>query len=550
MNKTAELDYLIVGAGPAGLQLGYFLKKNGINYLILEAGQKAGNFYEKFPRHRKLISINKVYTGYKEREAQLRYDWHSLLCDDDQMSFTNYSRRYFPDAGDYVKYLQDYAERFELNIKYEAKVAKISKTDRFTVVDEEGNSYVCGCLVMATGVSQPYIPEITGIELTENYYDFDINPDNFIDQRVLILGKSNSALETANSLVETARAIHLCSPESIKMAWNTHYVGHIRGVNNEFIDTYQLKGQNAILDAKVHKIEWKDGEYCVHIEFSHAQGQKAILAYDQVLVCTGFRFDASIFDQTCKPELTINNRFPALTSEWESINVKDLYFAGTIMQCRDFKKTMSGFVHGFRHNIQALSQILAQKYHAVPLPYDSIPVNPKSIVKAVIERVSLSAALFLQPGFLCDLLVILKSGATGYYYEDLPVDYVHDTDLGQHNHYYIITMEYGHFEGDSLKVDREPDPDKAYNDAYLHPVIRRFNGSTLVQEYHLPEHLDNDWRPDGYPGDRPLIQSLEYIGESDPTQAQKLYAQRLQAFFEQEIDKATGTGNSLELVVT
>jgi hypothetical protein len=37
--------------------------------------------------------------------------------------------------------------------------------------------------------------------------------------------------------------------------------------------------------------------------------------------------DPSIFDDDCRPELTINDRFPALTRV-ESVNVPGLYFAG------------------------------------------------------------------------------------------------------------------------------------------------------------------------------------------------------------------------------
>jgi hypothetical protein len=63
MTQPISHDYLIIGAGPAGIQLGYFFKKSGKDYLILEAGDSAGTFFEKYPRHRKLLSINKVYTG-------------------------------------------------------------------------------------------------------------------------------------------------------------------------------------------------------------------------------------------------------------------------------------------------------------------------------------------------------------------------------------------------------------------------------------------------------------------------------------------------------
>ncbi|NTU65121.1 MAG: NAD(P)-binding protein, partial [Chloroflexi bacterium] len=36
------VDTLVIGAGPAGLQLGYYLKRNGRDYLILEYAQKVG----------------------------------------------------------------------------------------------------------------------------------------------------------------------------------------------------------------------------------------------------------------------------------------------------------------------------------------------------------------------------------------------------------------------------------------------------------------------------------------------------------------------------
>jgi thioredoxin reductase len=78
---THKRDYLIIGAGPAGLQLGFYLQQRGLNYLILEGSDKPGHFFEHQPRHRQLISINKKYTGYEDPEINLRWDWNSLLSD-------------------------------------------------------------------------------------------------------------------------------------------------------------------------------------------------------------------------------------------------------------------------------------------------------------------------------------------------------------------------------------------------------------------------------------------------------------------------------------
>ena len=318
------MEYLVIGAGPAGLQLAYFLEQAGRDYLVVEAGSTPGTFFRTFPRHRELISSNKCYTGSSDPELNLRMDWNSLLSDDPALRFKHYSARYFPPAEDMVRYLGDFAAAFRLRIKYDTRVTRISRSGSFRVTDQQGNVYQAQRLIVATGVSKPYIPPIPGVETAELYTAVSVVPNDFVDQRVLIIGKGNSAFETADNLIETAAVIHVAGPHSIQLAWRTHFVGHLRAVNNNFLDTYQLKSQNALLDGNVERIERDGDSYVVTVSFARANEVKRNLRYDRVIVCTGFRFDASIFDDECKPELTIRDRFPAQTSEWESTNVPDL----------------------------------------------------------------------------------------------------------------------------------------------------------------------------------------------------------------------------------
>ena len=146
MATKTQYDYLIIGAGPAGLQLGYFLEQAGWNYLILEAGDSPGTFFKQFPRHRKLISINKVYTGYDDPEVNLRWDWNSLLSDDETMRLPHYSKRYFPNADDLVQYLDDFANHFALKIRYDTRIVNVRKSHEhfdhacFDLVDQNGNT--------------------------------------------------------------------------------------------------------------------------------------------------------------------------------------------------------------------------------------------------------------------------------------------------------------------------------------------------------------------------------------------------------------------------
>ena len=70
------MEYAVIGAGPAGLQLAYYLQQAGRDYVVLEAGPTPGTFFRTFPRHRRMISINKPHTGWHDAEKDL-VDWNS-----------------------------------------------------------------------------------------------------------------------------------------------------------------------------------------------------------------------------------------------------------------------------------------------------------------------------------------------------------------------------------------------------------------------------------------------------------------------------------------
>jgi thioredoxin reductase len=489
--KTS-VDYIIVGAGPAGLQLAYHLEQAQRSYLVLERGKGAGNFFKTFPRHRTLISNNKVYTGYSDPETNLRFDWNSLLTDDHSHLFKDYTKEYFPAADTYVRYLGDFAKRFSLKIRYGTQIAKIDRDGDFHLTDSKGRSYTCKRLIMATGVTQPYVPPIPGIELIENYVSVDVKPKSFQNQRVLILGKGNSAFETAENLIKTSAIIHVASPNPLKLAWKTHFVGHLRAVNNNFLDTYQLKSQNALLDCTIERIRRRNGKLVVSVKYTHAEDEREDLVYDRVISCTGFRFDASLFAPACRPALTINDRFPDQTAAWESVNVKDLYFAGTITQMRDFKKTNSGFIHGYRYNVRALAKILETRYHDVSLAKETFPATAEEVQKRILRRLNSSSALWQQFGFLCDVVEV--DGNDSRYLEELPADYFQESNEWRGRRLITVTLEFGHIEDDPFNIPRFPRTDKAHESTFLHPVLRYYDGGKMRAELHLLENLYGEWR--------------------------------------------------------
>jgi len=464
---AVDFESLILGAGPAGLQLGHHLSQAGRSYLILEGGDGPGTFFKRFPRHRTLIS--------SDPETHLPWDESSLLTDDGKLQFKDYSRKCFPPADRLVEYLADYAECYALNLRCNTRVERIEALEvgksGYRLLDQQGNAFTCLHLIVAAGVTKPYVPAIPGVGLTENYVDVSVDPNDFIDQKVLIIGKGTSAFETAGNLIETAAVLHVCSPNPAQLAWKTQFAG--------LLDTCRLKSRNAVLDASIESIRRdRSGKLVAALRHTHAGGEVEEIAYDRIILCTGFRYDNTIFAEDCRPELTLDDRMPDLTCEWESVNVPGVYFAGTLTQSRDAKKGTSAFIHGFRYNVRALHRMLETKYHGEPLPSRAVQATAEGLVKATLERVNRTSTLWQQLGFLHDAIFLENEGKSARYCEELPLAYIHETSLSASSHYYTVALELG----------------KAAESVFLHPVIRRWNGPLLVTEHHLLEDPDGEWR--------------------------------------------------------
>ena len=493
-DMASRTEVLIIGSGPAGLQAGYFFNQRGIDFRILERAPHVSAFLRKFPRHRTFISVNKVNTGLSNPDMRMRYDWNSLI-NDEEILFGHHSKAYFPKADDFTAYAERFARPFADKIRCESDVVEISKEeDTFSVICADGSVHHAAKVIVATGVSQAWESGIEGIELAENYTEFDPTPELYDNKRVLILGKGNSAFETADSLIPHAAAIHVMSPNPLRLAWQTHFVGHLRAVNNNFLDTYQLKSQNAVIDAEVFRIEREGDALKVSAHMRAAEGHDIVLTYDHVIACTGFQFDNSIFAPDLQPEMRHYAKFPVMGADWQSDKVSGLYFAGTIMQSCDYRKTMSGFIHGFRHNVQTLCDFVEADLRGTPLPTDVVDLDPEALNRHIINRLSTSSAIFLQPGFLSDVFV-LEGSERGKCYRDVPVQWAAEQARFADVDRLQITLEYGDFGKDTLHVKRQHNMFGKEPDAFLHPVVRHMRGAEVLAEMHLADHLDADWRP-------------------------------------------------------
>jgi len=82
----------------------------------------------------------------------------------------------------------------------------------------------------------------------------DVDPRSYADQRVLIIGKGNSAFETAHAILGHASMVHLASRRPMRLAWTSKHPGDVRGQYGALLDSYQFKTLHSVLDCTIDEI--------------------------------------------------------------------------------------------------------------------------------------------------------------------------------------------------------------------------------------------------------------------------------------------------------
>lgn len=514
IDNIINIDNIIIGSGPAGLQCGYFLKLNNIKYVILERNKMSGSFFSNFPLSGKLISINKKYTGKNDDEFNLRHDWNSLL-NNEKMLFTNYSDNYYPYSSDYVNYLNDFSIKNNLNIKYEIYVNKIKKIkDKYYLyINDSNNIYICNKLIIATGLSSPIIPNIiTKIKKPIlNYSDFNKeyftnmnNINKYKNKSILLIGGGNASYELANIFNEYCSSVRIIGRNKKKLAFATHYTGDIRSIYLQFFDTFLLKSRNAFEYLGNSKFiitqEKFDDKYILKEYYKDNINNINILGYfDHIIFCTGWKFDSSIFDFNI--ELTINNKYPLIKPNFESINNNNIFFIGSLMHSLDYKKTAGGFIHGFRYLIKQFvnstfninstyKEFLFNNYNI-----DNIDKISIEITNYIINRINISSDIYQMPGTIGDILCFNNS-LIRYYSNILLYDYENNIEnIKDYSKLLIITLEFGK---DLLKIneigDKKSDLGSECNANYIHPVFKIYNYENKNKNFIISDiiHLDEE----------------------------------------------------------
>jgi thioredoxin reductase len=493
---------IIIGAGPAGIQLAYYFKENNIPYLVLEKSQMCGSFFNNYPLSGKLISINKRNTGSDIADFQLRHDWNSLISNDIDLLFTKYSKDYYPDHNDLVRYLNDYAKVHKLNIKYGMNVNKIKKDDKDTytleITNDKGEQeiYTTEKLIVATGLSKPNLPNmlLDVKEKIKHYADFEkdyfkneTNLAKYENKSLIIFGNGNAAYELGNLLNPYCSRISIMGRKPKDWSISTHYSGDLRSVYLPFLDTFLLKSLNSFdhttgsikITQESDKSKYNISYYYKINDFIEEQPIYSMSDFDHVIFCTGWKFDNSIFDFNV--ELTTNDKYPKIKPHYESSNNKNLYFIGSLMHSLDFKKSSGGFIHGFRYLIKNFVNINYELGFNINV-FRNNYVN--SLAKQIYNKINYTSPMYQMYGEIVDFFYFDKKTKEIIYYNNVSINLVLNGYFKMNtDQLFILSLEYNKktitdIHGFDKTLSSVGDESSA---ALLHPILRVYN--------YIEEHL-------------------------------------------------------------
>src|SRR5882672_5142251 len=183
-NKQTERinwNTIIIGAGQAGLATGYYLKKYGEDFLIIDEGKRIGDSWRK-----RWDSLHLFTPAQFNGLSGLPFPAQKNYC---------------PAKDEVADYLETYANKFELPVKLNTKVFYTSKVSEGYEIETSSGTFFCKQVVIASGYyARPHIPELANRldkKIRQLHSSEYTNPHELPSGEVLVVGAGASGVQIA-----------------------------------------------------------------------------------------------------------------------------------------------------------------------------------------------------------------------------------------------------------------------------------------------------------------------------------------------------------------
>ena len=188
--RTPErIHTVIIGGGQSGLSVGYFLKRRGIPFVILEANDRVGDSW----RHR--WDSLRLFTPAR---------YNGIVG----MPFPA-PPHYYPTKDEMADYLEAYAAKFQLPVRTGARVARLWKEDGRYLISAGDTLLEAEHVVIAMATYQaPRVPSFAASlspDIVQVHSRDYRNASQLREGGVLVVGAGNSGAEIAFELAREGR---------------------------------------------------------------------------------------------------------------------------------------------------------------------------------------------------------------------------------------------------------------------------------------------------------------------------------------------------------
>lgn len=194
-----EVDVLVIGAGQAGLAMGFYLGRENLSYALVDAGERVGDVWRK--RYDSLILFTP--RGYSALPG---------------MEFPG-DQNGVPTKDEVADYLEAYAKRFSIPVHLQTRVHKLERTNQRFQASTNHGPYLAQQVIIATGPFQkPFIPKLQGLvpeEVFQIHSAVYRAPKDLKEGSVLVVGGGNTGVQLAIEL-SADREVYLALGEERK----------------------------------------------------------------------------------------------------------------------------------------------------------------------------------------------------------------------------------------------------------------------------------------------------------------------------------------------
>ena len=405
-----EYGAVVVGSGPGGLQVSYYLSRLGIDHAVISADPAPGGMFRQFPFFQRLLSWTKPHAphAHDTREYE-RYDFNSLVAAEPAhravMPELMDGSSEFPSRAEMEAGMVEFVRRTNLAVRYGTPWQGTSRDGDIYILHTPDGDYRTRVPIFSVGIAQPRLPDdIPGIEHAAHYVDTR-DAASYAGKRLFIMGKANSGFELASGLLQWASPIILASPRPAQLSVNIHSLGGVRARYVQPWEDAELGGGVFILDASTERLERHAGGIAVHTRHT-GTSEPFVAEVDEVIAATGFT--TPLLDLEGLGVSTFGRSgLPAMTNAYESATAPGLFFAGTITQgVSGLKKygipANSGAVHGHRYNGRLTVDAISTRYFGLERPRPA--VDPAEVGERLLTSASTAPELWHQKSYLAHAL--------------------------------------------------------------------------------------------------------------------------------------------------